>query len=92
MESSFVGRAVTKQGQYDLVGLTHLDAQPNAHGDGQVACHNTLRAQVVGFYVGNVHGAAASAAVSGFFSHEFSHHAVQIAAPHEEVAMTAVRI
>ena len=90
MEDAFIGCAVAEDGDDDLLAALHLQSQPDADRMRDAAAHDAVRPQVVGGEIGDVHRAAAPAAVAGILAQELGHHQVDIRTLGDEVPVPAM--
>ncbi len=91
VEGAFVHGAVAEEAEDDLVGLAQADAVAHAGGDGQVAAHDAVPAEVAPRHVVEVHAAALGAADAADLAAQLGEQGPGIGAAGEGVAVVAVR-
>ncbi len=68
VEQPLAKRAIAKETHGNLVAAAHLDRHGCSGGDTRASSNDRIRAQVAGILVGDMHGAAFAATVTGFFA------------------------
>ena len=92
MEDAFVGSAIAKDANADLLAFLHLQRQPYPNRLWNAPADNAICAEVVGLKISDVHRAAAAVVVAGVFAQEFRHHQVDIRALGDEMSVPAMMI
>ena len=82
--------AVAEEADHDAVEALHLVGQRRAGGDRDAARDDAVGAEVAGGDVGDVHRAAAAAAVAGLLAEQLGHHLLEVGALGDAVAVAAV--
>src|SRR6185436_5042552 len=88
---SLVRAAVTGEGHGDLVGALDLRGQADAAHERRAAADDPVRPEHALVDVGDVHRAALAAADAGRLAVDLGHHALDVAALRDRVAVAAVR-
>lgn len=91
VEDALVGAAVADEGDRDLSGAAVLGRQRRADGEGHAARGDAVGAEQAGPDVGDVHRAALAAAQAVAAAEDLQHHAGEVAALGDRVAVAAVR-
>jgi hypothetical protein len=91
VEGTFVRRAVAEEHHADTILFLHGDAHADAYGDRQATGHDAVGAEIAALDIGDVHRAAAPAAVPVFLAEELGEHACGIGALGDAVPVPAVR-
>ncbi len=91
VEHALAERAFAEEADRDLAGAQALGRKRRAGGDAGAAADDGVGAQVAGVGIGDVHGAAFTLAIAGFFAKQLGEHAVDRRAFREAMAVAAMR-
>ncbi len=91
IEQPLAEGAVAEETDRHLIALAHLDRHRGAGGDAGAAADDGVGAQVAGVLVGDMHRAAFTPAISGFFAEQLGEHSVQRCAFSDAMTVAAVR-
>src|SRR3990172_13314602 len=92
MEDAFIGCSVTEDANTNL--FTFLQLQGKSHTDclRNTPAYNSIRAQIIGLKISDVHRTTASVVVTGVLAKEFRHHQIDVSALGNEMSVTAMMI
>ena len=91
MERTPVRGTVAEEAHGHLAGLTQLRRPPGASGDAKPSGHNAVGAQHADRKICNVHGATLALAIAGGAAKQLGHHAFDISALGNTMAVAAMR-
>jgi hypothetical protein len=91
MESALVIGAVAEETHHHAVLMLALHRERRADRDRHASAHDAIRPQVAPAHVGNVHGAAASAAIARLLAEKLRKHTLRIRPFADAMAVAAVR-
>src|SRR5579863_9943763 len=76
VENALAEGAITEEADGHLIAAAHLDRHSGSSCDTGASSDDGIGAQIAGVLVGDVHGAAFSPAIAGFFAEQLGKHAV----------------
>ena len=91
MQDALLERTVAEEADRNRAGVLEFGGQRRARCQAHPAADDAVRAEHVLVHVGDVHAAALAAGVAGGTPEQLGHHAVDVAALGDGVAVTAVR-
>ena len=92
MEYAFIGGTISEDRHDNFVRLAHLDRQADAYRQLQPATNDAIGTQIIGGYIGDMHGTPASMAVTGIFAQKLGHHPVYVRTAGDKMPMATVVI
>ena len=90
VEDTLVRGAVAEERDDDLVGAAQLRGQRRAGAERHRRADDSVRAQNVEVQVGDMHRAAEATAITGVAAQQFGHHAVEVGALGDAVAVASM--
>ena len=90
VEGAFVVGAVAEERHRDRAGFQPLGAERRADGDRQAAADNAVGAEIAAVRVGDVHRAAAPAAIAGLAAEKLGEHPLHLGALGDAMAVAAM--
>src|SRR5512133_740726 len=92
MEDSFIGGAIAEYTYTDLFAFLHFERQPHPDRLRNSTTHNSVRAEIVGLKISDMHRTTTTMVVAGVLTKEFSHHQIDVSALGNEMSMPAMMI